>query len=202
MFVKICGLTDAAAVDAAVSAGADAVGFVFAESVREIAPDRARALCRDLPGSIIRVAVMRHPGVERFRAVIDAFDPDWIQTDAGDFAGLPSTGRATPLPVLREGDGAAAGTGAPSPTLPPRVLFEGRVSGSGVTADWDEARRIAASAELILAGGLDADNVIEAIEYVRPYGVDVSSGVESERGRKDPGKIREFLARVREWEKV
>jgi len=195
MFVKICGLTDAAAVDAAVGAGADAVGFVFAESVREIAPDHARALCRDLPGSIIRVAVMRHPSAERFRAVIDAFDPDWIQTDAGDFAGLPSPGRAMPLPVLREGAAALARK------LPPRVLFEGRVSGSGVTADWDEARRIAAGAELILAGGLDADNVIEAIEYVRPYGVDVSSGVESERGRKDPGKIREFLARVREWEK-
>jgi phosphoribosylanthranilate isomerase len=80
------------------------------------------------------------------------------------------------------------------------LLFEGRVSGSGATADWDEARTLARGTELILAGGLDADNVAAAVEYVRPFGVDVSSGVESERGKKDPRKVTEFIARVRALE--
>ena len=196
MFVKICGLGNAAAVEAAAEAGVDAVGFVFAESIREIAPKHARALCRDLPDTIIRVAVMRHPSRARFEAVIAEFDPDWIQTDARDFSGLPQPARARCLSVYREGDIA---TGA---ALPPRILFEGRLSGSGTKTDWDEARRLTARTELILAGGLDAGNVAAAIEYVRPFGVDVSSGVEAERGRKDPQKIKEFVARVRAMENV
>lgn len=194
MFVKICGLTERAGLEAAVEAGADAVGFVFAESAREIAPERARELCRDLPGSVIRVAVMHHPTSERFETVIGQFGPDWIQTDAADFAVLPVPSAVTRMPVYREGETADA-TG-----LPARLVFEGRVSGSGTRADWDEAKRLARETELILAGGLDAANVGDAIEYVRPFGVDVSSGVEFERGRKDPRRIREFVARVRALE--
>ena len=191
MFVKICGITDRAAIDAAVAAGADALGFVFAESVREIAPERARELCEGLPEGTIRVAVMRHPDRERVRRVVEVFAPDWLQTDAADFEGIELPPGTRALPVLRE-------AGA---NLPPRLLFEGRISGSGTKADWDEARRLAARTELILAGGLDPGNVATAIEFVRPFGVDVSSGVEAERGRKDPRKIREFVARVRAMEK-
>jgi phosphoribosylanthranilate isomerase len=194
MFVKICGVTDAAALAAAVEAGADAVGFVFAESVREIAPARARVLCSSLPAHVLRVAVMHHPEPARVAAVVDEFTPDWIQTDAADFAGLTLPAAIRALPVYREGQ-TDAGT-----ALPARLVFEGRISGSGTTADWQEARRIAAAAELILAGGLNAANVGRAIEYVRPFGVDVSSGVESARGHKDPRKIREFVARVRALE--
>jgi phosphoribosylanthranilate isomerase len=80
------------------------------------------------------------------------------------------------------------------------LLFEGAVSGSGRTADWTEARALAAETQLILAGGLDAANVRAAIEAVRPWGVDVSSGVERRRGEKDSVKIREFVARVRAME--
>jgi phosphoribosylanthranilate isomerase len=196
MFVKICGLGNPAAVDAAAAAGVDAVGFVFAESIREIAPKHARALCRDLPDTIIRVAVMRHPSRARFEAVIAEFDPDWIQTDAEDFSGLSVPVRARRLSVYREGDIVAGAA------LPSRLLYEGRTSGSGTTADWDEARRLALRTELILAGGLNAANVTAAIEYVRPFGVDVSSGVETERGRKDPQMIKEFVARVRATETI
>lgn len=194
MFVKICGLTDASAVEAAVAAGADAIGFVFADSVREIAPARARALCHDVPARVIRVAVLHHPSPARYADVVARFAPDWIQTDADDFEQLSVPAGTTRLPVFR--DGATAAVAA----WPPRLLFEGHVSGSGRTADWDTARDIAGRSELILAGGLDAGNVAAAIEYVRPFGVDVSSGVESARGRKDPRKIREFVARVRALE--
>jgi phosphoribosylanthranilate isomerase len=194
MFVKICGLTDETAVAAAIEAGADALGFVFAESPREVSPHRARELCRSAPTATIRVAVMRHPSPGRFEAVMATFAPDWIQTDAEDFAGLPAPGRARALPVFR--DGATRDL----TEFPARLLFEGVASGSGATADWDEARRIASRSELILAGGLDVANVGAAMTRVRPFGVDVSSGVEVERGRKDPAKIREFVARVRAWE--
>lgn len=194
MFVKICGLTDERAVDAAVEAGADALGFVFAESVREISPNRARALCLTVPPEILKVAVMRHPDADRLATVLEDFEPDWIQTDFEDFGSLPEIDAAEPLPVYRDGE--TLGLTA----LPKRLLFEGRVSGSGTTADWDEARRLAGRTEVILAGGLDIENVAAAIAHVRPFGVDVSSGVESARGRKDPSKIREFVARVRAGE--
>lgn len=190
MFVKICGLTDENAVEAAVDAGADAIGFVFAESVREISPERARALCQGVPKDILRVAVMRHPDGGRFAEVVDVFAPDWIQTDAADFEDLPQTASLR-LPVYRENETRGM------TDFPERLLFEGRISGSGETADWDEAARIAGRTELILAGGLHIDNVGAAISQVRPFGVDVSSGVEHQRGRKDPAKIREFVARVR-----
>jgi len=194
MFVKICGLTDRAGLDAAIEAGADAVGFVFATSPREIAPAAAGALCADLPDSVLRVAVMHHPETERFRTVVDEFGPDWIQTDAEDFAMLDIPDSILGVPVCREGQAIDVAR------LPARIVFEGRISGSGTTADWQQARTLAAERELILAGGLNVDNVAAAIATVRPYGVDVSSGVELERGRKDPRKIREFVARVRALE--
>jgi phosphoribosylanthranilate isomerase len=194
VFVKICGLTDETAVEAAVTAGADAIGFVFAESAREVSPERARELCRDVPEGTIRVAVMHHPSQARYRQVVETFGPDWVQTDAEDFDSLPHSGSPVPLPVFREGQTEGR------TEFPARLLFEGRVSGSGTTADWGEAGRIAERTELILAGGLNIENVASAVIKVRPFGVDVSSGVEFERGRKDPNRIREFVARVRELE--
>jgi len=189
MFVKICGINSVEAAAAAVAAGADALGFVFAESPREVTPERARELCAGVPASVKRVAVMRHPAAALVARVLDVFEPDWLQTDALDFAAIDLPARIAALPVYRNG-------GAPA-EAPPRLLFEGTASGSGRTADWDEARTLAARTQLILAGGLDADNVADAITRVRPWGVDVSSGVERRRGEKDPQKIREFVARAR-----
>lgn len=191
MFVKICGITSREAIDAAASAQADAVGFVFARSPRQVSPGEARALAADLPPGILRVAVFRHPEPDLVAEVIETLEPDWLQTDAADFAAfeLPSTCR--PLPVYRNGN-------APEPSgLPTRLLFEGPVSGSGQTADWQEARRLASRTQLVLAGGLAPDNVEAAIRAVRPWGVDVSSGVEQAPGVKDPARISEFVARAR-----
>ena len=156
-------------------------------------PEQARALCVRLESRVIRVAVMRHPTAGDWAQVRDVFEPDWLQTDAEDFATL---GRldSEPLPVYRNAGTAAGG-------LPARILFEGAQSGHGERADWPGAARVAVRTRLILAGGLDCDNVVEAIETVRPWGVDVSSGVERTRGFKDPRKIREFIARVRAAER-
>jgi phosphoribosylanthranilate isomerase len=189
VFVKICGINSEAAAAAAVEAGADALGFVFAESPREVTPERALELAAGVPAGVKRVAVLRHPARALWQRVLDVFAPDWLQTDAEDLDAIELPRGCVALPVYRDGR---------SPQSPPaRLLFEGGKSGSGRTADWDEARALASRAELILAGGLDASNVADAISRVRPWGVDVSSGVERRRGEKDPQMIREFVARVR-----
>lgn len=194
MFVKICGITTRAALEAAIEAGADAVGFVFAESVRELSPGQARTLADGAPARTLKVAVFRHPSAERVRRVLETLAPDWVQTDAEDFAGLELPAGVAALPVYR------SGRALPAAGLPPRLLYEGAVSGSGRRADWTEARALAERTELVLAGGLSPDNVGEAIGEVRPWGVDVSSGVESAPGVKDPERIRSFVARVRAME--
>ena len=191
MFVKICGINSPEAVAAAVRAGADALGFVFSESPREVTPERAKELCVGLPGHIVRIAVMRHPHAERWQRALEVFAPDWLQTDADDLPLIKLPAGCVALPVYRDGNAPA------DADLPDRLLWEGTHSGSGRLADWDEGQGLAHVAEVILAGGLTADNVVDAIRSVKPWGVDVSSGVERARGEKDPAKIEEFVARVR-----
>ncbi len=193
MFIKICGLTTPEATRTAVIAGADAVGFVFAESPRRVTPEEATELCADVPDNVVRVAVMRHPSVTEWEAVRDGFAPDWLQTDAEDLAQLDILSSCEPLPVYRTGRITPAEASG-------RILYEGIESGRGELADWSEAASIAAQSELVLAGGLNPDNVEAAIAAVTPWGVDVSSGVESTPGRKDPDKIRDFIARARATE--
>ena len=193
--MKICGLSTPRAVAAAVEAGADAVGFVFAESPRRVTPKRARQLCAGLSPVMIRVAVMRHPAAAEWEAVAGGFEPDWLQTDAADFAGLDVAERFGRLPVYRDAQALAPATGEP-------VLFEAALSGQGALADWQRAAELARAHKLVLAGGLTPDNVGEAIVTVRPWGVDVSSGVESKRGVKDVGRIAAFLQAVREAEQA
>ena len=190
MFVKICGLRTPQAVEAALSAGADALGFVFSPSPRRIDPTKARELCRNVPREAIRVAVMRHPLVAEWNEVRAVFEPDWLQTDNADFGSL-ELGGCEPLPVFR------TGVRPDGNEWPPRMLFESAHSGSGEKADWEAAARIAATTQMILAGGLDTDNIAAAVRAVNPWGVDVSSGVEISRGTKDLEKIREFIARAR-----
>jgi phosphoribosylanthranilate isomerase len=191
LWVKICGLTSAEAVATAVEAGADAVGFVFhPASPRCLTPAAAAALARAVPRGVLTVAVTRHPSQADVDALLAAFRPDLLQTDAADLESLALPPGVATLPVLRSGSTLPA-------TLPHSCLYESAASGSGTTADWDAARVLATRTELVLAGGLSAANVAAAIAAVRPFGVDVSSGVESAPGRKDAGKIREFLAAAR-----
>ncbi len=190
-FVKICGLRDARDVAAAVEAGADAVGFVFAESPRRVTPREARAATADVPRGVRRVAVMLHPSNDELQAVLAEFEADVLQTDADDFTTLDVAEGIECWPVFREGS-------ADVPHAVPGVfVYEGAVSGAGETVDWSGAAGLAAHGHMILAGGLAEDNVGAAIGAVRPFGVDVSSGVESMPGKKDHEKMRRFVAAVR-----
>jgi len=188
--VKICGMTAESAIDAAVDAGADALGFVFyAPSPRNLAPLRARELAARVPSRVRRVAVMLHPDIGLWREVERVLRPDVLQTDFEDFSYLEVDPGIEKWPVLREG--------AVPGMLPETFVYEGRSSGRGETVDWDAAAPIARRGRMILAGGLDAGNVGEAIRIVRPWGVDVSSAVESRPGIKDAGKIRAFIEAAR-----
>lgn len=191
--VKICGLREQRHVAAAIDAGAGALGFVFAESVRKIAPDVAAKVSSDVPPDIKRVAVMRHPGNDEWQQVLQDFQPDVLQTDAADFAQLDVPDSIERWPVYREGGIAPVGNGP--------YVYEGRNSGHGETVDWPLAASIALQGRMILAGGLTAMNVAEAVAVVRPFGVDLSSAVESAPGIKDSGLIREFIKAVRTAEK-
>lgn len=185
MFVKICGLRSADDVAAAVDAGADAVGFVFhPKSVRDTTPEAAAIAASATPGHVKRVAVMRHPSNDEWQAVLNGFAPDVLQTDVQDFESLDVPEQVERWAVYREGN-QVTDTGF--------FVYEGAQSGAGETVDWGRAGEIARSGNMILAGGLDASNVVEAVATVRPHGVDVSSGVESSPGVKDATLIREFV---------
>ena len=190
MWIKICGLTSVQAVSAALELEVDALGFVFAESPRRLSAPQAAQLAQPAYGRVQRVAVTRHPTQTAIDEILAVFRPDVLQSDAADLQRLRLPASLERLPVVRD----AAGEGL---ELPARILFEGALSGSGVASNWQLARQLARRTQLILAGGLTADNVGAAIERVQPFGVDVSSGVEERPGLKSPARMREFVAAVR-----
>ena len=193
LWIKVCGLRTPDAIAAAVAAGADAVGFVFhAASPRNLTATAARAIAAAVPQGIEKVAVFLHPSQAEVDAAIDAVHPDWVQTDAADLAGLRMPAGQRVLPVYRTDRSLP-----PQADMPRRFLLESGRSGSGERADWNTAARLNSAGELVLAGGLDATNVTDAIAAVRPFGIDVSSGVESTRGVKDAALIRNFVTVAR-----
>lgn len=189
MWIKICGMTTPDAIATALEAGADAIGFVFAASPRQLTPEAAAQLARPVRGRVRCVAVTRQPGQPALDEMLRVFRPDVLQTDEADLGALRLPPSLELLPVVRAGQRPAA--------LPARVLFEGAASGTGTVSDWSAARRLALRTQLVLAGGLDPANVGEAIAAVRPFGVDVSSGVEARPGVKSPLRIMQFVAAAR-----
>lgn len=186
LFVKICGMNDGLAAETCAEAGVDAVGFVFSSSPRQVTAQQASSIASSLPGSILKVAVFRRPTRVEIETVLDGFTPDVIQADHDT---LPDGTGLELLAVYRED--------VDEVPIRPRFLYEGPVSGVGQKVDLERAAAAARRGEMILAGGLTPGNVALAIDRVRPFGVDVSSGVESRPGRKDPEAIRSFVAAAR-----
>jgi len=203
--IKVCGVTTPEAAQMAVEAGVDALGFVFAESPRRVGVSRALEIAAAVPPFVVRVAVFRHPGIEEVSDVLSGFRPHVVQTEPDErLSKLPGSGRVL-LPVFHDASDVAtevrrfvAGAGALS-----GVHFEaaGR-GGRGVLPDWNRAAKVARIAPMVLAGGLNPDNVAEAIVRVRPHAVDVSSGVESAPGIKDADLVRRFVEAVRSGEQA
>jgi phosphoribosylanthranilate isomerase len=197
MQVKICGVTTPEAARAAAAGGASAVGFVFAASPRRVTPEQATRLAAGLPPGIATVAVFRHPTRQELDEVLGRFPADMIQVEPGPVVQSALSAGVQLLPVLHDGRELLERLASLSREHPSGVLLEaaGR-GGRGIRPDWTRAARLARSVPLVLAGGLTPENVTRAIRQVRPAAVDVSSGVESRPGQKDPGLIREFIRRA------
>ena len=189
--VKICGLSTKGAVEVAVSAGADYIGFVFAPSKRQVTLDQATELAKLIPSHIQKVGVFVSPSQSELLEAIDKVGLDLVQIHgqvADDlFEDLPC---ASIQAVQVDGDVHVPNSQADY------LLFDAPVAGSGRTFDWGQLDTTDLSQPFFIAGGLNEDNVEEAIQHFTPFAVDVSSGVES-NGQKDHEKIRRFIERVK-----
>ena len=189
--VKICGLSTKGAVEVAVSAGADYIGFVFAPSKRQVTLDQATELAKLIPSHIQKVGVFVSPSQSELLEAIDKVGLDLVQIhgQVADnlFEDLPC---ASIQAVQVDGDGHVPNSQADY------LLFDAPVAGSGRTFDWGQLDTTDLSQPFFIAGGLNEDNVEEAIQHFSPFAVDVSSGVES-NGQKDHEKIRRFIERVK-----
>lgn len=203
--VKICGVTCADDLAAAVAAGADAIGFNFyPASPRYVEPRRAAELARQLPPFVTPVGVFVRTSVADARRLLDDVGIALAQVHGGE-PEVAATRYVPAFAVRGPDDFAAVGeylsrcraAGA----LPAAALVDGHApglhGGTGVAAPWELLAGWPADVRLILAGGLTPDNVAEAVRRVRPYAVDVASGVESSPGRKDAVKMRHFVEAAR-----
>lgn len=190
--VKICGLKTPEAVETAVAAGADYIGFVFAKSRRQVSLDQARQLAGLLPPRVQKVGVFLSPSLEELETAISAVGLDLVQIH-GDFT--PELLGQVSRPVIRAYQ-VKDGLKSVSPEAD-YILFDAPLAGSGQTFDWQAVDTSKIDQPFFIAGGLTADNVSAAIEHFSPYAVDVSSGVETE-GEKDLAKIRTFIERVKD----
>jgi phosphoribosylanthranilate isomerase len=199
--VKICGLRDEAGLEAAVAAGADALGFVLAPSPRRVTPGELRALLRLVPRGIERIAVFARATRAELEAALE-LEVDGLQAEID--SEWPALGERFALPVLRDGPELEA-RASRAPRIEPRtgslrgaLVLDGPLGGGrGVPVDLARAARLAALRPLVLAGGLTPAGVAARILAVRPYAVDVSSGVERLRAHKDPARILAFVRAVR-----
>ena len=200
--VKVCGITRPEDARAAAQAGADWLGFILWDgSPRNVAPERMRAMSEPLE-STVAVAVMVSPEPDQALRAAALAGADRVQLHRVDPATWPAD---FPLPVTFAIPVAPDGSlGAPLPALEHLVLLDTAhprlAGGTGERFPWETARIVAATRPVLLSGGLDAECVAEAIERVRPFGVDASSRLESAPGIKDAGKVRRFVAAVRAWD--
>ncbi len=202
--IKVCGITDAAGLDVAVAAGAEAVGFNFhLDSPRQVTPATARALVARLPAGVAAVGVFVNQPLDQVRKVMDVSGVGWAQMH-GDERASDLAGFERPwYPVVRPGPGE---TRLEEDWEAPFILVDARsrraYGGTGRAADWGAAARLARRRRVVLAGGLSPDNRAAALEAVRHWGVDLNSGVESAPGIKDPDRLARAMAILRPWRRA
>lgn len=198
--IKICGITHIDDALQACACGADALGLVFYEkSSRCVTREQARAIVAALPPFVTTVGLFVNERPETIREIVDFCGLDVIQLH-GDEG--PEACRFPPRRVLKAlrvkgGESLAGVEDYDVSALLLDAWHPHSYGGTGRLGDWEVAARFAAERPVILAGGLNPENVAEAIRRVRPYGVDVSSGVESAPGRKDPALVAAFIRNAR-----
>lgn len=198
--VKICGFTEPTALEVAVQAGVDAVGFVLDPSPRQLSMEVAAELMAQVPSDVDTVVVVGRPSLPELLRIHDRLAPRWIQIMADALPPVRDRAGLRLIPAFEDGPDLGSRVSAyaeESGESSPLILVDGPRPGSGIQADWSRVAGLSTSSRLVLAGGIRADNVTAAIARVGPHGVDLSSGVERERGIKDPALIREFMTAVR-----
>ena len=200
--IKFCGFTRAEDVAEAVALGVDYVGFVFAaRSKRRVTPDQAHALRAIVPAGIGVVALVMDNPAEEVHAIIEALRPDVLQCHGGESAGFAvQFGLPYWKALAMGGDRSAALVQLADHPQAQAFLFDGHAAGepggSGQRFDW-AALPAGLDRPFLLAGGLGANNVADAVAQARPWGVDVSSGIEDAPGIKSAHKMRAFVAALR-----
>lgn len=197
MFVKICGTTSEEDALLSVALGADALGFIFAPSPRQVAPGLVHDIVRRLPAEILTIGVFRNELPQRVAKIVH---------DCG-LRGAQLHGHETPdqsqwlkerIPVvIKAFVGGDPGIKRAEEHGADAILLDSPNPGSGKVFDWRLAEDAPARLPILLAGGLTADNIADAISKVHPFGVDSCTGVEIEPGRKDPRKLRLFIANAK-----
>jgi phosphoribosylanthranilate isomerase len=197
MWVKICGTTSEEDALLAVAMGADALGFIFAPSPRQVTPTLVTDILKRLPPEIVTVGVFRDDAPERVVEIVRSTGLRGAQLSGRESADETRWIRRR-LPFVIKGFAAGRSDVAAAAEYGADVIMLDAPSpGSGQVFDWSMADAVPDGQRLLLAGGLTADNVGRAIEQVNPWGVDVATGVESEPGRKDARKLRAFVAAAR-----
>jgi phosphoribosylanthranilate isomerase len=196
LFVKLCGIGNERELEVAVEAGADAVGFVLTLSPRRVSLEKAARMQALLPRSVLGVAVFHDPAPALLRQAEEVIGPDLLQSELSTLAGV-APDRALPVVVDGRSLGSELARAARLTTRDMVLVDSAARGGTGHAPSWERVAAVDFPGRLILAGGLGADNVVEAVGLVRPFGVDVSSGVESAPGVKDPARMRAFVEAAR-----
>jgi len=204
MWVKICGIKDINTAHIAIDAGAKALGFVFAPSLRRIIPEDARKIIQNLPKDILRVGVFVNAPISLVKEITEYCNLTTLQ-----FHGKESTDycRQFKKPIIKAIKVTKNGQFFPDPASYKEFIKmfltdtyqPGTEGGTGKTFPWERVEIIKGYGLVILAGGLDPHNIFQALNVTHPWGVDVSSGVET-KGCKDSKKIRKFIQEVGRWE--
>jgi phosphoribosylanthranilate isomerase len=197
LFVKICGITSEADALLCVSLGADAVGFIFAPSTRQVSVQLAGDIAKRLPPEILTVGVFRDEAPQRVVEKVQLAGLGAAQLHGHESAQETAWVRSRLSMVIKAFPAGDRTISRFSEFGADYLLIDGQNPGSGEVFDWRLAEGVADPTRLIVSGGLRPDNVAQAVAHLRPYGVDVSTGVESAPGRKDPLKVHDFITNAR-----
>jgi phosphoribosylanthranilate isomerase len=193
--VKICGICDPEAAAAAIGSGADLLGFHFCRSDRRVTPEEAKAIVDGLSLRPTIVGVFIDQDADEVRQIADFVGLDLLQLHGSEMPGFDAGRPVMKVLKVREGHVPQADEW-PDPIMLDSWSADQR-GGTGLTWDWERARDLLTSRKVFIAGGLEPGNVGKVVSAFKPYGVDVSSGVESAVRVKDPDKVRAFVHAVR-----
>lgn len=198
LFVKICGVTSETDALLAVGFGADAVGFLFSPSPRQVKVSTVTDIVKRLPHGVLSVGVFRDEAPARVVEVANAIGLGAVQLHGHETAEACRWIRQRVACTIRAFSAGDRTIGRFEEFGADYLLVDGPSPGSGEVFDWRLAEGVVDPGRLIVSGGLNADNVGQAVMHLHPFGVDVSTGVESEPGRKDPKRLSEFMSVARD----